>query len=1140
MRPEPFDPAAPLPAGRMAIEASAGTGKTYTLAALATRFVAERGIRASELLMVTFTRAAAAELRDRVRSRLTEAAGVLLEGEIATFADPVLAHLASSDRGLRADRLARAVTEFDSATITTIHGFATQVLGTLGANSATDPDATLVDAGQSEVAAACSDVLAWASTQPQFVGALPTYSNLVKATSTAKSIPDLSLAPRWGEEGAPLEAQVLSSLVGRSLATLQSRRREAGTLSFDDVLTELRRAIEGPGGRAVLAGLRSRFGVALIDEFQDTDPVQWSIFEAAFGDPASTTALVLVGDPKQAIYSFRGANVATYVAALADPATDRRSLEVNRRSDGGLLRALEVLFADATFGTDAIRFAPVMPAPDLEHRSLLRTDGAPWPPLTLHMATGPDIARKHANGVIVDDAVRAIAEDLVAHVIALLDGACMPDPLQPAGGTRALRPSDIAVLVRRNDEAAQFQAALRRAGVPAVLVRGTSVLESEAAMHWRWLLEALLRPTDPRRARTMAISWFGGWGAAQLAAAADDDLIEVQRRLGEWLEVLANDGVDALLAQVLADSGAVAKVLGLPDGDRAATDLGHVGDLLRAGAPNGRASIASLLAVLDAPADPEAEPDIEGSVRDRRIETESESVQIMTAWVAKGLEFPVVCCPTLWRQPQAPPVIFTEGGRRTFDVANGSAWPDAATAKRRKDAASSDAAGEYLRLAYVALTRARHATVMWWAKAASGDSSPLTRLLYARRPDGTIDPDLYGATTVSPPADDQLLVSLAPLIESADGLLAVSSHGHVPPMTWHDSLGGRARPELSTASFDVRLDRSSSRWSFTALSHGPEAPAAEPMDESAADGGAADEGPTDTMGAEGGNGAGRGGGALSHLAVGTAFGTLVHAVLEGIDFAAVDLEGEIRSSLGAQLARRPFPLLDNEGGDGTPLLVEGLSAVLTTALGAPFHGRCLAQIARVDRVDEMGFDLPLGGPEATTLRQMGAALRAHLPDDDPMAAWASRLGAAGSQSSLRGHLTGSIDLIVRVRDADGAARFVVIDYKTNQLTPWGAAASERDYDRSSMASAMREHDYPLQALLYSVALHRYLRWRLADYEPSVHLGGAAYLFLRGMTGPTVPVVGGHVNGVFDWAIPPAAVVEVSDLLAGRRSAEVPA
>jgi len=128
------------------------------------------------------------------------------------------------------------------------------------------------------------------------------------------------------------------------------------------------------------------------------------------------------------------------------------------------------------------------------------------------------------------------------------------------------------------------------------------------------------------------------------------------------LEVLANDGVDALLAQVLADSGAVARVLGLPDGDRAATDLGHVGDLLRAGAPNGRASIASLLAVLDAPADPEAEPDIEGSVRDRRIETESESVQIMTAWVAKGLEFPVVCCPTLWRQPQAPPVIFTREG----------------------------------------------------------------------------------------------------------------------------------------------------------------------------------------------------------------------------------------------------------------------------------------------------------------------------------------------------------------------------------------------------------------------------------------------------------------------------------------------
>jgi len=188
-------------------------------------------------------------------------------------------------------------------------------------------------------------------------------------------------------------------------------------------------------------------------------------------------------------------------------------------------------------------------------------------------------------------------------------------------------------------------------------------------------------------------------------------------------------------------------------------------------------------------------------------------------------------------------------------------------------------------------------------------------------------------------------------------------------------------------------------------------------------------------GAEGGNGAGRGGGALSHLAAGTAFGTLVHAVLEGIDFAAVDLEGEIRSSLGAQLARRRSRFSTTRAVTA-PLLVEGLSAVLTTALGAPFHGRCLAQIARVDRVDEMGFDLP---PEVLRPRRSARWERRYgpLPDDRPDGGVGEPARRRWSQSSLRGHLTGSIDLIVRVRDADGAARFVVIDYKTNQLTPWG-------------------------------------------------------------------------------------------------------
>ena len=191
---------------------------------------------------------------------------------------------------------------------------------------------------------------------------------------------------------------------------------------------------------------------------------------------------------------------------------------------------------------------------------------------------------------------------------------------------------------------------------------------------------------------------------------------------------------------------------------------------------------------------------------------------------------------------------------------------------------------------------------------------------------------------------------------------------------------------------------------------------------------------------------------------------------------------------------------------------------------------------RSERLGELSFELRLGGKgRFATVRDIGALVGGHLSKDDPLGPWAQRFAAGLFEVELAGHLTGSIDMVVRVRDAaepDAAPRFVVVDYKTNKLAEPGRGAQSLDYHPVRLFAAMAEHHYPLQALLYSVALHRYLRWRVPGYEPAEHLGGVAYLFVRGMAGADTPVVEGNPHGVFNWQVPSALVTALSDLLDG--------
>ncbi|HEY8582420.1 MAG TPA: UvrD-helicase domain-containing protein, partial [Capillimicrobium sp.] len=356
-----FEVTGPLPTGITVLEASAGTGKTFTIAGLAARYVAG-GTPLRDLLIVTFTRNATSELRDRVRERLVSAEQGLadmLDGAPPQLGDDLLALLADAPDAeveRRRERLAAALADFDAATIVTTHGFCQEVLEGLGVAGDLEPGVQLVDDVRDLVDEVVDDLYV-----RRFHGEAQAAFDRRQAGRVADAAvrsPTAPLEPAGLDDGSrPAMRRRLAEAVRREL---ELRKRRLGVMTYDDLLTRLDAALDGPRGPQIAARLRDRYAVVLVDEFQDTDPVQWDIMRRAFGEPGST--LVLIGDPKQAIYAFRGADVYAYLAAR-DAAATHATLDVNWRSDGPLIDAYDALFGRAQLGHPGIAYRPVSPAP---------------------------------------------------------------------------------------------------------------------------------------------------------------------------------------------------------------------------------------------------------------------------------------------------------------------------------------------------------------------------------------------------------------------------------------------------------------------------------------------------------------------------------------------------------------------------------------------------------------------------------------------------------------------------------------------------------------------------------------------------------------------------------------------------------
>ena len=1117
-----FDIRGPLPTGVTVLEASAGTGKTYTIAALAARYVAE-GTPLRDLLLVTFTRMATGELRDRVRERLVgteqDLDRALAGGGPAGITDEVSRLLADGPPELvrtRRDRLGQALADFDAATIATTHGFCQEVLAGLGIAGDVERACAFVEDVSDMVEEVVDDLYV-----RRFRGHAPQFSRAeaMRIAQIAVANPAAPVEPEAAPENTI--AAMRRRLADAVRKELEFRKRRVSVMTYDDLLTRLDATLAGDGGPAAAASLRARYRVVLVDEFQDTDPVQWDIMRRAFGEADGT--LVLIGDPKQAIYAFRGADVYAYLEA-ADAAGARATLETNWRSDQGLIDAYDAMFGGAKLGHEGIVYRRVQAAAP---NRAPRLSGAPSDaPLRVRVVDRRDAGLTRQGYARAAGAREHIAKDLAGDLVALLSSDAEVERRSATGetlGRERVEPGHVAVLVRTHRNAALIRDALDAAGVPAVINGAGSVFGTPPAREWLSLLEAIERPTSAARARAAALTPFLGWSAERVACADDDGWEQVHRRLHHWAHVLRVRGVASLTETITLVEGLPGRVLAAADGERKLTDLRHVGQLLHAAATEEQMGIAALTSWLRRRI-ATAEEETSDEERSRRLESDAEAVQVLTIHRSKGLEFPVVYYPFLWEPGYVPreevPVTYHDpdhDDRRTIDVAlEGHAYRDH---KRRH---LMEQRGEDLRLAYVALTRAQHQAVVWWAGSWESRHSALGRLLFARDTEGNVAWEGRGT-----PTDDAASARFEALAAEAPGCIAVERSALSPSARWEPPPAGPG--PLTAGSFDRDLDLRWRRTSYSDITAGahearvtsePEdevledelEPAAPPL--TAADGAAADEEAALRAIPS----------ALAAMPTGVRVGTFVHRVLEATDFAAADLDAELAARVAEVRARRQVEIGDHAA------VVAGLRRAIETPLGPLPGGLRLRDVARADRLDELDFELPLAGGDEPAgrlaLDAIGAVLREHAVRDDPLAGYPDRLRDPELRRDVRGYLAGSIDLVVRLP----GDRFAVVDYKTNWLGAPDEELSAWHHRPAALVAEMERAHYGLQALLYTAALHRYLRWRLPGYDAGRNLAGVLYLFVRGMSGAGTPLVGGAPCGVWAWRPSKPCVEALSDVL----------
>ncbi|EIV6996423.1 TPA: exodeoxyribonuclease V subunit beta [Klebsiella pneumoniae] len=1129
--------------GERLIEASAGTGKTFTIAALYLRLLLglggeaayPRAISVEELLVVTFTEAATEELRGRIRSNIHELRIACLRGESDNpLYSALLAEIADKDDA--AKTLLLAERQMDEAAVFTIHGFCQRMLS-LNAfesgmlfeqqliedesrlryqacadfwrrhcypltrdivavihdvwkgprdllksldrwlqgeapqlKSPPAPNETLAERHQQIIARIDSLKQQWREQVGEIEGVLENsgldrrkfnrgnqgkWMEKVNAWAQEETLsyqlPDALekfaqsfLLERTKAGGEPpvhplfsaVESLLASSLtltdlvLARAMVEIRDavarEKRRRGELGFDDMLSRLDEALRGDSGETLASAIRQRFPVAMIDEFQDTDPQQYRIFRRIWRRQPET-ALLLIGDPKQAIYAFRGADIFTYMKARGDVAA-HYTLDTNWRSSPGMVGSVNRLFSlsDNPFMFHEIPFLPVKAA--AKNKGLRFTvDAADVPAMNVWLMPGDTVGS--------GDYQTFMAQLCATQIRDWLSAGQQGRALLWRGETsRPVQASDITVLVRNRLEAAQVREALQTLGIPSVyLSNRDSVFETLEAQELLWLLQAVLAPERENTLRSALATSMFGLTALDIENLNQDEqawdaLVE---EFSEYRQIWRQRGVMPMLRALMTARHIAENLLATRGGERRLTDILHISELLQEAA----SQLESEHALVRWLAQHIAEPDSNAASQQMRLESDKHLVQIVTIHKSKGLEYPLVWLPFIARFRKQDQAFYHD--RETF-----AAVLDLGQDEASLELAEAERLAEDLRLLYVALTRA-----VWHC---SLGVAPLSS-----RKSGNSDFHLSALGRLLQAGEAMDAAGLAArLADFCHGDIALQIPGELDLTPWQAPAA--TIPRLSARELQRRI---ADDWRVTSYSglqqHGfsggqdllPR------LDVDAAGVGEVVEEPQLTP---------------HQFPRGAAPGTFLHSLFEELDFTQPVPEGWMAEKLQ----------LSGFDAQWAPVLTDWLGGVLKTRLPGP--DIALNQLAARDKQVEMAFYLPIA--QLLTAERLDALIRQY----DPLSADTPPLDFR----QVRGMLKGFIDLVFRHE-----GRYYLLDYKSNWL-----GEDREAYTRPAMEQAMRAHRYDLQYQLYSLALHRYLRHRLADYDYDRHFGGVIYLFLRGMDG----------------------------------------
>lgn len=866
--------------------------------------------------------------------------------------------------------------------------------------------------------------------------------------------------------------------VAARFADEQARRAQMG---FNDLLTRLDEALAGPNGARLAEVIRAQFPVALIDEFQDTDAIQYRIFDAIYRVEANdaATALVFIGDPKQAIYAFRGADIHTYLAARAATAGRLYTLGRNFRSTHAMVRAANRCFQlaeEQDDGPGAFLFrsaagnpVPFFPADANGRKDALQADGQPLAALNIWRLPPPDNGEPMSKGAYLE----AMADVCASEMVRLLNlGQRGEAGFAGDDGLRALRQADLAVLVNNRSEADAIRGALASRGVRSVyLSEKDSVFQRPEAFELQLWLSACAEPDDGRALRaalatqTLGLDWAALDRLNHDEIAWDDYVLQFRAYRDCW----RRQGVLPMLRRLLNEFRVPARLLAAGgSGERSLTDLLHLAELLQ--------QASSLLdgehALIRHLAEQRREEASGGEARQVRLESDADLVQVVTIHKSKGLEYPLVFLP------------FACAFRATKATDLPLKWHDAQG--RLQLSLTADAAllaladrerlGEDLRKLYVALTRARYATWIGAAPLKELQNSAFGHLIGGALGAG-IDALAAGCPDIAvidaPASSPDVYVSHEP--QRTEGPArsprrAVREHWWIASYSALHTAAAEAGAE--TPGEDVFRE--------AAVAERLTPPAIPPV----------------------AGGVATSVGLLHGFPRGAAVGTFLHEILEwaaGQGFGRVaDAPALLRDAVARRCAVR-----------GWERWIDPLCAWLQDFLRLPLGG-----------ADAPGF--ALAGLD-TWVAEMEFWVAVHDVDLAALDALVCRHTVGGAErpplqaGQLNGMLKGFIDLVV-----EHEGRYYVIDYKSNWLGPDDAA-----YTPAAMAGEILAKRYELQYVLYLLALHRLLKLRLPDYDYDTHIGGALYLFLRGSQAPTRGI---HAER------PPRALIEALDHLFARRTA----